>query len=145
VPSFELNSKTLLQGKIYLNEMPKFNKTSNIIRLHAHGELQNTQHLKNLLTIVKANPTKTFSLYTKRIDIINDIFAKAKIPSNLIMVYSNPVIDKPITKVPMHFNKVFNVCRDKYKDRINCGAKSCNTCRLCYDKAKTNIIYEMIK
>ena len=144
VPSFENNSRVLRQENID-GDMPKFNKKNDIIRIHAHGELQNATHLKNLLKIVKSNPTKTFSLYTKRIDIVNEVFGLGQTPTNLIMVFSNPVIDKPILVIPKYFDKVFNVCRDGYHDKINCGANSCNTCRTCYDKTKSNIIYEMIK
>jgi len=145
VPSFENNSQALLQEVIEPNDMPIFNNKNDIVRIHAHGELQNAQHLQNLLKIVKDNPAKIFSLYTKRLDIINDVLGVTQTPSNLIMVYSNPMIDKPIIKVPQHFNKVFNVVRTTNLNKINCGAKSCNGCRNCYDKTKANILYEMIK
>jgi len=145
VPAFEYNSFHLRHDSFSDDDIPKFNKKNDIVRIHAHGEIQNATHLKNLLKIVKATPEKTFSLYTKRMDIVNEVFTLTQTPSNLIMVFSNPTIDKPILKVPKHFDKVFNVCKEKYLDKINCGAKSCNGCRNCYDKSKTNILYEAIK
>jgi len=145
VPVFEQNSQTFIQKEISADEMPLFNTKNNIVRLHAHGELQNAQHLKNLLVIVKNNPTKMFSLYTKRLDIINDVLGVTQTPSNLILVFSNPLIDAPISIVPKYFHKVFNVLRTTNLNKINCGSKNCNSCRNCYDKTKTNILYEMIK
>ena len=145
VPAFEMNSKVLSQGKLELNDMPRFSKKNNIIRLHAHGELINDTHLLNLIDIVISNPTKTFSLYTKRADLIDKVFTNLAKPDNLILVYSNPTIDTPITTIPRHFDKVFNVYQNKYQDKINCGSKNCNGCRNCYDKNKVNIIYEAIK
>jgi hypothetical protein len=141
VPAFENNSIALSTGNI---DLPKF-KSNDIIRFHAHGELINEKHLDNLLSIVEANPTKTFALYTKKKDMISAKFCNRSVPDNLILVYSNPIIDAPETTPPDYFHKVFNVCRDNYKDKINCGGKDCNGCRNCYDKTKENVIYEMIK
>jgi hypothetical protein len=143
VPAFENNSDVLSNISLTEKDIPKI-KTS-IVRIHAHGELINQTHLQNILMIVKHYPEKTFSLYTKRLDIINEYCVNNTLPSNLIMVYSNPLIDNPITTVPAHFNKVFNVCRTSNVDKINCGARSCDGCRRCYDLNKDNIIYEMIK
>jgi len=141
VPAFERNSVALSTEE--LNDIPKLKK-NDIIRIHAHGELINKLHLLNLIKIVNAYPNKTFSLYTKRKDIINNVFENTIKPDNLILVYSNSTIDVPID-IPEKFQKVFNVCRTTNLEKINCGAASCNTCRKCYDINKENIIYEMIK
>jgi hypothetical protein len=143
VPAFERNSIYLSEKEI--DSIPKFSKKNNIVRIHAHGELINDMHLLNILKIVNNTKDKTFSLYTKRLDIINNVFDKEIKPDNLILVYSNPIIDNPVNIFPKHIDKIFNVCRNNYMDRINCGAKNCNGCRNCYDKAKENIIYEKIK
>jgi len=139
VPAFERNSETLSSAAITNEDIPKIK--SNIVRIHAHGELINETHLDNIISIANKYPTKTFSLYTKR----KDMIINKSIPSNMILVYSNPKIDAPITEVPEKFDKVFNVCRTTNLDKINCGANNCNACRKCYDKGKENIIYEMIK
>ena len=141
VPAFERNSIALSTEE--LNDIPKLKK-NDIIRIHAHGELINDTHLTNVLKIIKAYPNKTFSLYTKRKDIINSVFKNTVKPNNLILVMSNEKIDIPLLEIPKHFDKVFNVLSTE-STKINCGAKCCNTCRMCYDKTKDNIIYEMIK
>jgi len=142
VPAFERNSIALSTEE--LNDIPKLKK-NDIIRIHAHGELINDTHLNNIMKVVNAYPTKTFSLYTKRMDMIEKHFGNIKKPQNLILVYSNPKIDIPLLDIPKHFDKVFNVCRTTNLDKINCGAASCNTCRRCYNMNAENIIYEMIK
>jgi len=144
VPAFERNSIALSVAELKDDELPKL-KANDIIRIHAHGELINDIHLTNVLKLVNKYKNKTFSLYTKRKDIIENKFGNTSKPENLILVYSNPTIDTPLVNMPKHFDKVFNVCRATNLDKINCGALSCNTCRKCYDKSKENIIYEMIK
>ena len=143
--AFQHNSNMLSTKILDDKSFPKFSDKNDIIRLHAHGELINTTHMYNLITMVNLNPTKMFSLYTKRADIINKVFNHMNKPINLILVYSNPIIDKPMTTIPNHFDKVFNVLKQKHQEKINCGAKNCNTCRLCYKKGGTNIIYEELK
>jgi len=143
VPAFERNTE-ILQDKISTEQIPSFKK-NDIVRIHAHGELINEKHMENFIDIANKNDKITFSIYTKRMDIVNDVLAKSIKPKNMIIVYSNPMVDKPITKVPNNFDKVFNVCRTAHLDKINCGAKSCNTCRSCYTKTGANIIYEKIK
>ena len=143
VPAFEHNTN-ILKNKISKKQIPLFKK-NDIVRIHAHGELINEQHLLNFMDIAKENETITFSLYTKRSDIVNKVLEKSEKPNNMILVYSNPVVDKPIHNIPAGFDKVFNVCRTAHLDKINCGAKSCNTCRSCYTKTGANIIYEKIK
>lgn len=144
VPAFERNSIALADKDLAQNDLPEIKK-NDIVRIHAHGELIDGTHLNNILRIVNKNPTKIFSLYTKRVDLINSEFDKSIKPANLILVYSNPQIDAPITNAPPHFDKVFNVVRATNLNNINCGANDCNSCRRCYDKTKENIIYEMIK
>lgn len=144
VPAFERNSVALSVAELKDDELPKL-KANDIIRIHAHGELINKLHLLNLIKIVEKNPTKTFSLYTKRTDLINQVFATTATPQNLVLVYSQLIIDSPTNKIPPYFHKVFNVVKYTNLNKINCGANSCNTCRMCYDKTKDNIIYEKIK
>ena len=140
VPAFQKNTE-LFENEIEDEQIPKFKK-NDIVRLHAHGELINETHLKNFVKIIKANPTITFSLYTKRIDLIKSMGEK---PANMILVYSNPIVDIPMETVPEKFDKVFNVCRTAHLDKVNCGALNCNSCRKCYKLDAEKIIYEKIK
>ena len=141
VPRFKANGEAL-KKKLTIKEIQK--PKTELVRFSAHGEIINKTHLINFFNICEAYPKKKMSLYTKRLDILNKVIEGRKKPKNLIVVYSNPLIDQPITKVPKNCDKVFNVLKDKYLNKVNCGAKSCNTCRMCYTKG-TKIIYEKIK
>ena len=71
-------------------------------------------------------------------------FFLRKLPKNLIMVYSNPVINTIMQKVPKHFNKVFNNVSKK-SNKINCFA-NCIDCLKCYNTDdKTEQIIEAVK
>tara|TARA_R100001126_G_scaffold43806_1_gene24810 strand:- start:69 stop:500 length:432 start_codon:yes stop_codon:yes gene_type:complete len=120
----------------------------NIFRLQSHGDLINELHLKNLMAIVKANKWTTFALWTKRKNVIKEYFDKHEKPDNLILVYSNPLINKVIEAKdkPIYFDKVFNnVDKDTLKDRQNCTGQQCITCRRCYIKSNDNTIIEAVK
>lgn len=126
------------------------------IRFHAHGELINYTHFINYKIIASHYPEKTFALWTKRKDIINNGL-HGNIPKNMILIYSNPCIDKPIT-VPAGFDKVFNVVTKEYikesilnevltgqpQININCAGKKCKDCLLCYNSKET-IINEVLR
>lgn len=66
-----------------------------------------------------------------------------KLPNNMIMVYSNPIIDKIVKVPPKHFHKVFNVVRDA-DVKVNCAGK-CINCLKCYKKNEENCIIEKLK
>jgi hypothetical protein len=141
-----LGNKELLEKEIYQNYM--FNDV--IFRLQSHGDLINELHLKNLMAIVKANKWTTFALWTKRKNVIKEYFDKHEKPENLILVYSNPLINKVIDArskyKPVYFDKVFNnVDKDYMKEKQNCTGQKCFDCRRCYIKSNDNTIIEAVK
>ena len=143
IPAWENNSKILSEGKLAI--IPQI-KTL-LFRFNGHGELINAQHFENLVSICKAdyNQGVTFALWTKRKAIIHAFIRDdGVLPSNLILVYSNPIIDSIKTKPPKHFNKIFNNVTINSK-AVNCSRK-CNDCRKCYDlKNTTQTIIELTK
>ena len=136
------NSRILSTEKI----VPMF-INYNTFRFNAFGELINELHLENLIAIVKHNPHCTFALWSKRSDIIKNVFDKVKKPSNLILIYSSPV-KNVIAKKPKHFNKVFTVFTRPFirenNTAINCMQK-CSECLICYSKNKIVNISESIR
>ena len=110
------NNSDLLSNNI-INE--KFLPTiySLYFRFNSHGELINEIHLQNLINIVNKNNHTNFTLWTKRNDIIKKYFDNNVKPSNLILIYSNPKLDKPMNKPPKYFDKTFNnVIKLSFKD-----------------------------
>ena len=90
-PKFLNNSKFLsekIHPREYLPICP-----STVGRFHSHGELINSIHLENILNICENQPITTFSLWTKRRNIVNRVLKNRKKPKNLILIYSNPYID----------------------------------------------------
>ena len=135
----EALSKTVLSYK----DLPVIK--DDVFRFQHHGELINMKHLKNLVNIARKNPDCTFALLTKRKDMVAKYVTT--LPSNLILVYSNPRIDKVITKPPKNFNKVFNnVSPDNLISQQNCTGQKCRDCMLCYSKSSgCNVIIEGVK
>lgn len=114
-----------------------------IVRIHSFGELYNEKHFENLIKLFNYNPQTTFTMWTKRKDIVEKVFAKTEKPSNLILIYSSPVLNTT-SKLPEGFDKVFTVFTPDQKVEINC-MKSCRDCMKCYTKNNIAFINEELK
>ena len=150
VPLFNNNSDLLSSNILSEDQIPRSIKY-NLIRFNAHGELINSTHFNNCLNICNKFPTKTFSLFTKRDNFIqNHIKKGGALPSNLVLVYSSHTVNELTPFLPQHFHKNFTVYTEQWlkdnpnKVKINCK-KSCNKCKLCYSFNKTTSISELIK
>jgi hypothetical protein len=141
-----IGSNTLTNPFCLTQHNPKLAKA---IGKFVNKKYSENNHLKNICKICRKNPKTNIALWTKRKDIVQGFFKVHPKPRNLILVYSNPIINKPITKVPKYFNKVFNnVLKDDFKDKQNCTGQKCKDCLRCYDfsqKIDNNIIYEAVK
>jgi hypothetical protein len=113
-----------------------------ILRGSGHGELINKAHFENLLDICDKNTHLTLSLWTKRKDIVQKVLKVRIKPSNLILIYSSPMIDKQ-AKLPDYFDKVFTVYSED-NQIINCSGK-CIDCMKCYQHNNIKYINEVIK
>ena len=126
-----------------LKKVPTFRKAT-IIRLHAFGELINRMHLDNFKRIAEHNFKIIFTLWTKRLNLFNG-FVK---PSNMILIYSEPKINRIDSFVPEGFDKVFTVYNKKFAKEngvnINCEQK-CITCMKCYSHNNIQVINETMK
>ena len=100
------NSNLLSNSIIKWDDLPRIFDL--YFRFSSHGELINLNHLQNLNNICLKNQKTSFTLWTKRFDLIKKFYDKNKKPSNLILIYSNPKLDKPLEKMPKYFDKTFN-------------------------------------
>ena len=150
-PAWQLNSD-ILSGGLLGYPLPQFN--SLYVRFDGHGELINETHFINYLLIAQHNPKSTFSLFTKRKDIVKRVLdtreqillalvGLERKPKNLILVYSNPLVDRITDKIPYYFDKVFNTTTEK-STRDNCTGRKCIECLACYTHG-TNTLVEMKK
>ena len=138
VPAFQHNSE-LMKDLIDWDLLPIINQA--YFRFNGHGELINLNHYKNIINIAKKNPHCTFTLWTKRASIVRQI---AEVPVNLILIFSNPRIDKVIG-VPRGFDKVFNNVNKDSGIKQNCTGRKCIDCLMCYKHNKLNVIIEAVK
>ena len=139
-PAFERNSVLLSAALIPVDRMPYINAA--IFRFHGHGELINGIHLENLYRIAERNPATTFSLWTKRRDLIRTGRAR---PDNFILIYSNPSLAKIMRAPPARFDKVFNNVKADYTGPANCTGQKCIDCRICYTPGGQSVIIEHVK
>lgn len=138
--SFQRNSDLLSGRCLNHDEIPRIN--SAWFRFHGHGELINDTHFVNLCMIAYFNPQCTFALWTKRKDIVWE--NRAMIPPNLILIYSNPKLDKVVAHPPKMFHKVFNNITDNAQV-ANCTGQKCMDCLECYEFDGASVIVEHVK
>ena len=143
-PALQRNSDLLGSRMLKDEEVPQIMDL--YFRFNAHGELINMQHLVNLMLIVNSNPKTMFGLWTKRKDLIKKYFDKHTVPSNLRLIYSNPVKSKIMEVPPKYFHKTFNnVLESEQVERQNCTGQKCKDCLLCYTVNDTTTIIEKVK
>ena len=148
-PALNRNSKMLSTSILEDRFIPTI--IDRVFRFDAHGELINQIHFKNLLAIVNKNPHCTFALWTKRFNIVNKVLEQQVKPKNLILIYSNPLINTIIDpmknkKLSKHFDKTFNnVDHDNFTEKQNCTGQKCIDCLTCYSDNDTSMIVEAVK
>lgn len=140
VPVFEKNSELLESGDFVIP-----GTRPGPFRLHGHGELQSFAHLESFHRIVEGNPQTTFALWTKRVDLVRQYRREYTVPSNFILVYSNPSLERVLKSPPEGFDRVFNVVPKTSEEPQNCTGKKCKDCLLCYKKGGVSVIVEAIK
>lgn len=142
-PALERNSQLLSSRRLAPDEIPFINQA--YFRFQAHGELINQTHLANLVAIAERNPNCNFALWSKRKGIVSRFFASRSVPSNLILVYSNPDIDKPLSAPPKPFHKTFNNVSAEWDGTANCTGQKCKDCLACYEHNGVSQIVEHVK
>ena len=144
----EILTTRLLEGR----EVPVTN--ANVFRFESFGDLYNTTHLANYVLICERNPYTNFGLWTKNIWILDELFNGDSIakPNNLSIVVSSPLLNKEMELDRERYwfvDHVFTVYKKQFiKDKcvnINCGAKSCLGCQLCYHRDTEFYIREQLK
>lgn len=148
----ENNAKILATRLLEGREIPVTNDL--IFRFESFGDLYNDIHLENYIAICNRNPYTKFALWTKNIWILDSVFNKKRIekPSNLSIVVSSPMtnVEIELDKEKYWFvDHVFTVYDKKFIEEnninVNCGAKSCLGCQLCYHTDTEFYVREKLK
>lgn len=142
------NQRILTSEIIPLEKLPIINNL--YFRFEAFGDLNNDIQVINYFNLCCKNPNVKFALWTKNPDFIDQAIKKGyHKPDNLNIVLSSLFINKERKAVHDFIDKVFTVYDPKYIEEnnieINCGAKNCFACGLCYNKNGTKIINEKLK
>lgn len=149
----EENTVVLTESVIDSEKLPKISFAVAMCRLESFGDLNNVTQVINYFNICRKNPHVHFALWSKNPFLIGlAIAAGYEKPDNLNIIYSSPILNKPeldiMTKYPF-IDKVFTVYDKKTiaseKININCGAKSCAGCGLCYFDKTVKVISEQLK
>ena len=116
--------------------------------------MYNATQLANYVSICEKNPWTKFGLWTKNIWILDELFNEHQIqkPNNLSIVVSSPLLN---TEMEVDRDKywfvdhVFTVYDKQFiADNdvdINCGAKNCLGCQLCYHNDTDFYVREQLK
>ena len=145
---FERNQEILTASVLPDNEIPIVNHV--YARFEAFGDLNNDIQVMNYFNICYKNPQTKFALWTKNPDYIAQAIKKGyKKPDNLQIILSSLFLNK-VRRTKYDFvDKIFTVYTAEYiKENgveINCGAKSCFGCGLCYNKNDIRHISEKEK
>ncbi len=144
----ERNTDVLTSEVFDMADIPYIN--GKVFRFESHGDVQNNIHLENLCRIAEKNSETTFTLWTKHIQQAENFFDNREKPANFILIYSSIMLNNPINDEKLNHNdKIFTVyTKDHIKENdinINCGAKDCSSCRLCYTHNDTKIVNEILK
>ena len=146
----QANTKNLNERILNDDELPII--PTMYFRFESFGDLAGTTQAINYIKIAKHNPNVRCALWTKNLRYLESAIEQGyQIPKNMQIVFSSPMLGKQvdIEKLPKFVDKVFTVYNEKQiKEQgvtINCGAKSCLTCGLCYNRNKVKYIREKLK
>lgn len=144
-----VKNKEILTGSILPDDMlPLINRL--YFRFESFGDLNNAIQVINYFNICKKNPGVNFALWTKNPDYIQQAIEMGHSkPENLNIILSSLFINKERVNTYTFIDKVFTVYDPKYAAEngieINCGARSCLTCRRCYEKNDITVVNELLK
>lgn len=136
--AFKNNTEILCGRLLKDEEIPQIDWLKfPVFRFEAFADLQNTTQVFNYFKICRKNPRIRFALWTKNPGFIAAALRIVPKPENLQIILSSMNLNKPAAGVRFPFvDKVFTVYDDATIEAenidINCGARSCMGCQLCY-------------
>lgn len=142
------NQRILTSNILPMEKLPVINNL--YFRFESFGDLNNDIQAINYFRICYKNPNVKFALWTKNPDYIAAAIDRGyEKPANLNIVLSSLFINKERKHKYSFVDKVFTVYDpqhiEKHDININCGAKNCFTCGLCYEKNGISAINEKLK
>ena len=136
--AFKTNTEILCNRLLDNSEIPYIDAEKYpLFRFEAFADLQSVTQVLNYFKIARKNPKVRFALWTKNPGFISKALLLVDVPKNLQIVLSSMGLNKPSNGNRFPFvNKVFTVYDNETIEKenisINCGAKSCKGCQICY-------------
>lgn len=142
------NQRILTSSVLPMELLPTINNL--YFRFEAFGDLNNDIQVINYFNLCYKNPKVKFALWTKNPDYIESAINQGyKKPENLNIVLSSLFINQERKNKYDFVDKIFTVYDPSYIEEneinINCGARNCFDCGLCYEKNGVKIINEKLK
>lgn len=143
------NSEVLFNTLLPVDDFP-FLYGLDVFRLESFGDIATVTHARNYIRFAKRNPNTVFALWTKNPNIMETAYRlEGGKPVNLVVNLSSEYTN--LIRNPLHFNvnRIFSVF-DKPTVAaegidINCGARACRTCLICYKPDGVKMVYELLK
>ncbi len=141
------SNAALLSIPLKDQELPRF-AIGDMVRISAHGEIDNRLQASNLLRMIESNPETVFGWWTKQINIVQYAIANhIGQTKNLVLVQSSYHINKPDSKA-QGFDIVFTVYDDASlipEDAFRCAGKKCSACMHCYTPGVKQDVAELLR
>lgn len=146
--NLEANFDLLTTSVLPLSVLPRFKSNVRIARIESFGDVANVTQAINYINIIKVNPHVMFAWWSKNAKIVSAAIEQVGKPKNVILVESSEQLNHQ-REITDGFDKVFTVYDDNTIDtqkvNVNCGARSCDTCRRCYSKRTGAVVNERLK
>lgn len=152
------NTTVLCKDVLPIELLPRFTFAVNMCRFESFGDLNNVTQVINYFNIARVNSHVHFALWTKNPKLIALALVCLKgtgnpgKPENLNIIYSSPMLNTCAGDVFSRYpfiDKVFTVYDKqtiaKENITINCGARACASCGLCYFDKVVKIVNEQLK
>lgn len=124
---------------IPLELLPRFYPDVRQCRIESFGDVYNVTQAINYINIAIVNPGVNVTAWTKNPYVWKKAFEKAGKPANFTFILSSQFLNKtaePSPAIKKWIDIIFTVYSPDYiganKININCGARSCRTCKECY-------------
>lgn len=143
IPAFKQNLDILTTEIIAEEDLPIINACW--FRIESFGDLANVTQAINYMNLIRKNPQTFFAWFSKNMDIVDEMFKVTgyEKPVNVNFIQSSLYENEEEQPMYWFVDKVFTVYDSEYikenEVEINCGARSCLKCRLCY--GKNDIVY----
>ena len=127
-----------LEHPLWVTAMVTLIKEHKYFRWHDSGDIQSSQHLKNIFEVCNRTPGTKHWMPTREVQFIKDLNPDT-VPPNLIIRVSSHMIDQGPVKFWPWTSTVVT------KDNRSCPApdqgNKCRDCRACWDRSVKNIAY----